>query len=229
MHSNKALTSMLFQHGKMTKSIMTAVSEKPDDVSEWRNILQLMYHLRQTLACCVCGRLVLKLYTPVQEPCHWVCSNCHHNSTQIKHNCITCREALRGDGGGFIISSELKNFGSSFVTTCRYLVSTEIVHKWFNLEVITQNGPVTFGQLIDEGRNPDGIVSSQSLGDKFRKRVKQKEHHCRCGSGAKKNEGRGPGNLTCLGQRCACYKEGKACVNCKCVGCKNPNGASSNE
>uniref|UniRef100_A0A1B6KIA3 E3 ubiquitin-protein ligase MSL2 n=1 Tax=Graphocephala atropunctata TaxID=36148 RepID=A0A1B6KIA3_9HEMI len=43
---------------------------------------------------------------------------------------------------------------------------------------------------------------------------------CRCG-----NATATPGKLTCCGQRCACYTENKACVDCKCRGCRNPHTA----
>jgi len=232
MHSNsKALTSMLFQYVKMTKSIMHAISDKPDDQAEWRNILQLMYHMRQALACAMCGKLVSEPYTPVREPCHCVCSNCRSkDNSQMSYNCATCRQAFQNASqNGFELNSDLNNTAVGFVKLCKLLVAKEMVQKWSNLQVSTQTGPITFCEIIQEGYNTDELLDCQSLSEKFRKKVKQKEHHCRCGSGAKKNDGRGPGNLTCLGQRCACYKESKACVNCKCVGCKNPNGTSSNE
>lgn len=220
---------MLFQYVKMTKSIIHAISHKPDDQAEWRNILQLMYHLRQALACSMCGKLVPDPYTPVQEPCHCICASCRDGPAQMRYNCITCRQAFEaGSEDGFEINSNLNYTAVGFVKLCKLLVAKDIVHKWSNLQVATTNGPITFGQLIQEGYNSDGFVNNQNLGDKFRKRVKEKEHHCRCGSGAKRNEGRAPGNLTCLGQRCACYRKGKGCVSCKCVGCKNPNGTSTN-
>ncbi|GFO49895.1 male-specific lethal 2-like protein [Plakobranchus ocellatus] len=31
-----------------------------------------------------------------------------------------------------------------------------------------------------------------------------------------------PNQLTCFGQKCPCYSEKRACVNCLCNGCKNP-------
>ena len=210
MHSNKALSSRLFQFSTMAKSIMHAIIYKPDDQAEWRKILHLMYNMRQKLTCSVCGKLVTDPYFPTQEPCHCVCGNCRNENAQMSYN------------------SEVNPIVVNFVIICKLLVDNGMVQKWSNLQVSTQDGPITFCQLT-QGHNSDNIVNCQNLNDKFRKRVKQKEHHCRCGSGAKKNDGRGPGNLTCLGQRCACYKEGKACVNCKCVGCKNPNGISSNE
>ena len=148
----------------------------------------------------------------------------------MSYNCATCKHAFQNASqNGFELDSNLNSTAVGLVKLCKLLIAKEMVQKWSNLQVSTQTGPITFCQLIQEGYSSDNIADRQSLSEKFRKKVKQKEHHCRCGSGAKKNEGRGPGNLTCLGQRCACYKEGKACVNCKCVGCKNPNGTSLNE
>ncbi|RWS13265.1 hypothetical protein B4U79_06018 [Dinothrombium tinctorium] len=48
-------------------------------------------------------------------------------------------------------------------------------------------------------------------------RIKQRRG-CRCGLATAN-----PGKLTCCGQRCPCYVEGKACRECKCRGCRNPN------
>jgi len=41
---------------------------------------------------------------------------------------------------------------------------------------------------------------------------------CRCG-----NATLCPGKLTCCGQRCPCYVDSQACVDCKCKGCRNPH------
>lgn len=40
---------------------------------------------------------------------------------------------------------------------------------------------------------------------------------CRCGTATPS-----PGKLTCCGQRCPCYVEGKCCIDCRCRGCRNP-------
>uniref|UniRef100_A0A6B2EAX5 Putative e3 ubiquitin-protein ligase msl2 n=1 Tax=Phlebotomus kandelakii TaxID=1109342 RepID=A0A6B2EAX5_9DIPT len=45
-----------------------------------------------------------------------------------------------------------------------------------------------------------------------------KRKGCRCG-----NATATPGKLTCCGQRCPCYVESKACLDCKCRGCRNPH------
>ncbi|XP_049861143.1 E3 ubiquitin-protein ligase MSL2 isoform X2 [Schistocerca gregaria] len=45
-----------------------------------------------------------------------------------------------------------------------------------------------------------------------------KRRGCRCG-----NATATPGKLTCCGQRCPCYVESKACVECRCRGCRNPH------
>merc|ERR1719203_843100 len=41
---------------------------------------------------------------------------------------------------------------------------------------------------------------------------------CRCG-----NATQCPGKLTCCGQRCPCYVNSQACLDCKCKGCRNPH------
>ena len=46
----------------------------------------------------------------------------------------------------------------------------------------------------------------------------QKRRGCRCG-----NATAAPGKLTCCGQRCPCYVDSKACIDCKCKGCRNPH------
>lgn len=201
--------------------------ERPDDQKEWGNILQLMYHMRQALACAICGKLVSEPHTPVQESCHCVCSTCYVGSVTMSYNCITCRHA-QASQDGFKLNSELNHTAVNFVIFCKLLFVKGMVQRWSNLTVTSPNGPITFSQLILEGKDAGSVTNGHCLGDSFKKvKVKQKRKPCRCGSG-KNNNGR-PGNLTCLGQRCTCYKEGKGCENCKCVGCKNPNGPSLNE
>ncbi|KAK9889319.1 hypothetical protein WA026_004598 [Henosepilachna vigintioctopunctata] len=48
--------------------------------------------------------------------------------------------------------------------------------------------------------------------------VIQSKKGCRCG-----NATATPGKLTCCGQRCPCYVDSKACIDCKCRGCRNPH------
>lgn len=217
---------MIFRFVKMTESIVTAL-KKPDDQAEWRNVLQLMCHMRQALACSICGRLVSDPHTPVQEPCHCVCSSCRDANAPMSYNCITCRHA-QASQDGFKSNSDLNHAAVGFAIFCKLIYEKQMVSRCSNLHVTTPNGPITFSQLILEGRDANSIANGHCLSDRFKKtKVKQKRKPCRCGSG-KNNNGR-PGNLTCLGQRCTCYKEGKGCGNCKCVGCKNPNGSSANE
>ncbi|KAK3923060.1 E3 ubiquitin-protein ligase MSL2 [Frankliniella fusca] len=45
-----------------------------------------------------------------------------------------------------------------------------------------------------------------------------KRKGCRCG-----NATATPGKLTCCGQRCPCYVDSKACLDCRCKGCRNPH------
>lgn len=50
-----------------------------------------------------------------------------------------------------------------------------------------------------------------------------KRRGCRCGLATPN-----PGKLTCCGQRCPCYVDGKGCFDCKCRGCRNPHKANTN-
>ncbi|KAJ8888503.1 hypothetical protein PR048_007994 [Dryococelus australis] len=45
-----------------------------------------------------------------------------------------------------------------------------------------------------------------------------KRKGCRCGNATPT-----PGKLTCCGQRCPCYVASKACMECRCRGCRNPH------
>lgn len=58
-------------------------------------------------------------------------------------------------------------------------------------------------------KKPPVVVRSKTLA---------KRKGCRCG-----NATLTPGKLTCCGQRCPCYVESKACIDCKCRGCRNPH------
>ena len=51
---------------------------------------------------------------------------------------------------------------------------------------------------------------------------KSKRRGCRCGLATPT-----PGKLTCCGQRCPCYVDGKGCYDCKCRGCRNPHHANT--
>ncbi len=54
-------------------------------------------------------------------------------------------------------------------------------------------------------------------------KAKAKRRGCRCGLATPN-----PGKLTCCGQRCPCYVDGKGCFECKCRGCRNPHKANTN-
>ncbi|KAF7268515.1 male-specific lethal 2 [Rhynchophorus ferrugineus] len=58
----------------------------------------------------------------------------------------------------------------------------------------------------------------------FKKPCTKPKKGCRCG-----NATATPGKLTCCGQRCPCYVESKACIDCKCRGCRNPHRPDGNK
>lgn len=64
----------------------------------------------------------------------------------------------------------------------------------------------------------------KSVFKKPTKCVTKTRRGCRCG-----NATATPGKLTCCGQRCPCYVDSKACVDCKCRGCRNPHTLDGNK
>ncbi|KAL0267496.1 UNVERIFIED_CONTAM: hypothetical protein PYX00_009749 [Menopon gallinae] len=64
----------------------------------------------------------------------------------------------------------------------------------------------------------DSSIGSLSSSNYSRMNNKRKKLGCRCG-----NATASPGKLTCCGQRCPCYVDSKACLDCKCRGCRNPH------
>ncbi|XP_018010432.1 uncharacterized protein LOC108667849 [Hyalella azteca] len=64
--------------------------------------------------------------------------------------------------------------------------------------------------------NPN--LLKKPLAPKAKPKPKPKRKGCRCG-----NATPSPGKLTCCGQRCPCYVEAKACIECRCKGCRNPH------
>ena len=64
---------------------------------------------------------------------------------------------------------------------------------------------------------------TNSLTISGQKNGKGKRRGCRCGLATPN-----PGKLTCCGQRCPCYVDGKGCFDCKCRGCRNPHKANTN-
>ena len=83
----------------------------------------------------------------------------------------------------------------------------------FNRNIIkadqTQFNKILTGSLINSSNNHSPVNRKVRRG-------------CRCGLATPN-----PGKLTCCGQRCPCYVESKACNQCKCRGCRNPNKVSN--
>jgi len=65
--------------------------------------------------------------------------------------------------------------------------------------------------------------ASTSIANGTPSKPKNKRRGCRCGLATPN-----PGKLTCCGQRCPCYVDGKGCFECKCRGCRNPHKANTN-
>ena len=71
-----------------------------------------------------------------------------------------------------------------------------------------------FNSNLNELSDPNNLLRKP----KSRPKPKPKRKGCRCG-----NATPSPGKLTCCGQRCPCYVEAKACIDCRCKGCRNPH------
>jgi len=72
-------------------------------------------------------------------------------------------------------------------------------------------------ELVAQDRLSIDSLEDLSCGESSRGKVKRKSG-CRCG-----NATLCPGKLTCCGQRCPCYVDNLACLDCKCKGCRNPH------
>ncbi|KAG1714923.1 E3 ubiquitin-protein ligase MSL2 [Nymphon striatum] len=76
-------------------------------------------------------------------------------------------------------------------------------------------------QLKITNDKKSGYIKLESSSKKPSRPSKLKPAGCRCGLATPY-----PGKLTCCGQRCPCYSNGKACKICKCRGCRNPQNRS---
>ena len=74
------------------------------------------------------------------------------------------------------------------------------------------------GMHIHNNSNMNQNLMKKPLKPKSKPKPKPKRKGCRCG-----NATPSPGKLTCCGQRCPCYVEAKACIECRCKGCRNPH------
>ncbi|CRL00971.1 CLUMA_CG014164, isoform A [Clunio marinus] len=79
------------------------------------------------------------------------------------------------------------------------------------LQTQSNTAPITSANVITT--IPSTTSSNSNLNNDPTKR-----RGCRCG-----NATAAPGKLTCCGQRCPCYVDSKACIDCKCKGCRNPH------
>lgn len=91
--------------------------------------------------------------------------------------------------------------------------STKITIKRKPPEIDNSNKPVSLDPEVVPTGNQELIKKP-----KPKPKPKPKRKGCRCGNATPT-----PGKLTCCGQRCPCYVEAKACIECRCRGCRNPH------
>ncbi|KAG5674481.1 hypothetical protein PVAND_004449 [Polypedilum vanderplanki] len=110
-----------------------------------------------------------------------------------------------------------ENKNSNFKTPSVQVVSTTgMIHQQSHqipIVVPTSTAPVVnLNTTTTPSSQLTNNISNNSSNDQ------QKRRGCRCG-----NATAAPGKLTCCGQRCPCYVDSKACIDCKCRGCRNPH------
>lgn len=67
-------------------------------------------------------------------------------------------------------------------------------------------------------KKPILVMGSATVAGNKQSQKERQRRGCRCGNATAM-----PGKLTCCGQRCPCYVDGKACLECRCRGCRNPH------
>lgn len=72
--------------------------------------------------------------------------------------------------------------------------------------------------IVKQQQQPMNVTNNSTTTNQLVIQSNEKRRGCRCG-----NATAAPGKLTCCGQRCPCYVDSKACIDCKCRGCRNPH------
>lgn len=85
----------------------------------------------------------------------------------------------------------------------------------------SNNNAIQSTPMITQQQIPIVVTTqAQQTPNQIQSNSNEKRRGCRCG-----NATAAPGKLTCCGQRCPCYVDSKACIDCKCRGCRNPHYA----
>jgi hypothetical protein len=145
-----------------------------------------------------------------------------------------------------VIQSAIPTTLSSLPVTASHVISTLCHQQCKSLKVCLPDAtqlqsPVTATPtIIMEGANKTGMTSSQGVVPVIDNSLSQ-ANNCGISLSVQKSSGKGrkrgcrcglatpnPGKLTCCGQRCPCYVDGKGCFDCKCRGCRNPHRANTN-
>ncbi|KFM82006.1 Male-specific lethal 2-like protein, partial [Stegodyphus mimosarum] len=262
-----------------------ALGVNPDDVNSWYHIYGSLSCLRESLLCCVCGKLmVIPMRSNMAHCQHNVCKHCIGGQMRLHPQCVWCLDYRK-----FEDNVQLRIILQCYKKMCRYILSRGFFRTWNHSEMSSPK--LSFISMVSEGAKleddyhytsmeSDRIYDSQltllsgfDLGnidavngkrtvysikltdnDSSKFMIKKttfkgniqaayvdsdessdtsgqesvtfieeclmslkKRKSCRCGLAT-----RNPGKLTCCGQRCPCYVGGRACFNCRCRGCRNP-------
>ncbi|XP_053629053.1 E3 ubiquitin-protein ligase MSL2-like [Cherax quadricarinatus] len=173
---------------------------------------------------------------PPPPPPPPVMQTTHHSPLQPVATTTTTTTTISGTSGSSFVPGTI--FPSTNIV--KHSVVKEVPYPKHNSSV--NNGSSIYSVMYAEGdstkitikRKPPDIESSnksvpivpetnylsQELikKPKPKPKPKPKRKGCRCGNATPT-----PGKLTCCGQRCPCYVEAKACIECRCRGCRNPH------
>lgn len=274
-----------------------------DDTSSWLDIYKLFPCLRQSLACTVCGNLLIEPYTPTESNCeHHVCRSCKGGRKKLKPSCSWCK-----DYNKYVENSQLRTLLQCYKKLCQYITSNDIyptlvTHPSTSNNSSNEHNGETLLQIIKEGsgfkddfknnlsistlpfkqttyktistqtiniepKSDERLKSNETVGNNnsstysviytdngnrltFKRTAKEihdmgnrngesntnstentkvnkvrkrstflKPPTCKCGGS---NQAKG----SCRGYRCPCYSADKSCLDCVCIGCKNPRGVS---
>ncbi|XP_053213300.1 rhoGEF domain-containing protein gxcJ-like [Panonychus citri] len=133
---------------------------------------------------------------------------------------ITLSEAINGDNTktGII----LKAGSAQAFTLNRNIIKADSTQLNKILTGTLSNNSVTNNNSNNNNNNNTSTTLTNNNSNQTPSVNRKVRRGCRCGLATPN-----PGKLACCGQRCPCYVESKACNQCKCRGCRNPNKVSN--
>ncbi|MBN3284596.1 MSL2 ligase, partial [Polyodon spathula] len=164
------------------------------------------------------GNLLQDPIAPTNSTCqHYVCKACKGKKMMMKPSCSWCKDYEQ-----FEDNKQLCILVDCYRKLCEYIAESPLAQQ---IASAVGGSPdilamLKEGLLLNEDEQEDSQVAvSQSLSRSPTKVVYKKPQEkkgCKCGRATQN-----PSVLTCRGQRCPCYSNRKACLDCICRGCQN--------